>query len=112
MYKWLGIPEPKTPVEAPKTPKFQQLPISTFFNKRAEKQNQQVAYGETSPEFPQKPNSRKKLFSPHGKEPFPLSRTKIENFKNCPRCFYMNGRFGVSEPPGNMIFPSFFRRKT
>lgn len=33
-------------------------------------------------------------------EPFRLSRSKIEQYINCPRCFYMDRRLGVSQPPG------------
>lgn len=47
----------------------------------------------------------KKSFDPDkngigGSEPFKLSRSKIENFWRCARCFYMDRRLGVSEPPG------------
>ena len=34
------------------------------------------------------------------KEPFRLSRSKIENFLRCPRCFYLDRRLGVGQPPG------------
>ncbi len=40
----------------------------------------------------------KGLFEPLSKEPFRISRTKIENFGECPRCFYMEARFGVARP--------------
>jgi hypothetical protein len=33
-------------------------------------------------------------------EPFRLSRSKIELYMNCPRCFYMDRRLGVAQPPG------------
>lgn len=33
-------------------------------------------------------------------KPFRLSRTKIESFVQCPRCFYMDRRLGISQPPG------------
>ncbi len=47
-------------------------------------------------------NSRRSrnLFDPHSKEPFRLSRSKLELFLNCPRCFYLDLRFGVGQPPG------------
>jgi len=32
--------------------------------------------------------------------PFRLSRSKIELFMNCPRCFYLDRRLGVAQPPG------------
>ncbi len=42
----------------------------------------------------------KNLFDPHSKAPFKLSRSKIELFINCPRCFYLDRRLGVGQPPG------------
>ena len=38
------------------------------------------------------------LYTPGGKEPFRLSRTKIEKFTECPRCLYLEARFGVARP--------------
>ncbi len=40
------------------------------------------------------------VFDPASKEPFKLSRTKLENFLNCPRCFYLDRRLGIDRPPG------------
>ena len=40
------------------------------------------------------------LFEPGLKEPFRLSRSRIENFLNCPRCFYLDRKLGVDQPPG------------
>lgn len=40
------------------------------------------------------------LYNPTSKEPFKLSRTKIDLFLECPRCFYLDRRLGVSRPPG------------
>jgi len=37
-----------------------------------------------------------KLFEP--KKPFKLSRSKIELFIECPRCFYLDRRLGISRP--------------
>ena len=47
-------------------------------------------------------NSQRKssIFEPFSKEPFRLSRTKIDLFLNCPRCFYLDRRLGVAQPPG------------
>jgi hypothetical protein len=42
----------------------------------------------------------KNLFDPKGTEPFRLSRSKIDLFLNCPRCFYIDRRLGVGQPPG------------
>ncbi len=40
------------------------------------------------------------LFDPSSTAPFKLSRSKIELFINCPRCFYLDRRLGVGQPPG------------
>ena len=40
------------------------------------------------------------LFDPGSDKPFKLSRSKLESFMNCPRCFYMDRRLGVGQPPG------------
>ncbi len=47
-------------------------------------------------------NSRrtKGLFDPKSTEPFKLSRSKIDLFLECPRCFYFDRRLGVSRPAG------------
>ncbi len=42
----------------------------------------------------------KRLFDPESTKPFKLSRTKIDMFLNCPRCFYLDRRLGVSQPSG------------
>ena len=39
-----------------------------------------------------------RLYNPHSSEPFPLSRSKIEDFLACPRCFYMDRRLGAGKP--------------
>ena len=35
-----------------------------------------------------------------GGEPFKLSRSKIDLFLECPRCFYLDRRLGIGRPPG------------
>ena len=40
------------------------------------------------------------LFDPHSSEPFLLSRSKIDLFFSCPRCFYLDRRLGIPRPPG------------
>lgn len=40
------------------------------------------------------------IFDPASKEPFKISRSKIELFVECPQCFYLDRRLGVSRPPG------------
>lgn len=34
------------------------------------------------------------------KEPFKISRSKIELFLECPRCFYFDRKLGIGRPPG------------
>lgn len=46
------------------------------------------------------PKRVRNLFAPEAKEPFKISRSKIDLFLNCPRCFYLDRRLGVSQPPG------------
>lgn len=40
------------------------------------------------------------LFNPKSKTPFRLSRSKIDLFLDCPRCFYIDRRLGIGRPPG------------
>lgn len=42
----------------------------------------------------------KGLYNSASVEPFKLSRSKIDLFLNCPRCFYLDRRLGVGRPPG------------
>ena len=44
--------------------------------------------------------ARKRLFDPDLGTPFPLSRTKVDLFLECPRCFYLDRRLGISRPAG------------
>ena len=41
-----------------------------------------------------------KLFDPRSDKPFALSRSKVELFIDCPRCFYLDRRLGIGRPPG------------
>src|SRR3989344_7322577 len=43
---------------------------------------------------------RKKLYDPKSKEAFKVSRSKIDLFIECPRCFYLDRRIGVARPQG------------
>jgi hypothetical protein len=43
---------------------------------------------------------RKKCFDPCATSPFAISRTGLELFVNCPRCFYFDKRLGHARPPG------------
>jgi len=46
------------------------------------------------------PNRTRNLYDPKSKELFRLSRSKIDLFIKCPRCFYLDRRLGVGQPPG------------
>jgi len=46
------------------------------------------------------PQRSRNLFDPASRVPFKLSRTKLDLFLNCPRCFYLDRRLGVAQPPG------------
>jgi len=46
------------------------------------------------------PKRTRNLYDPKSSEPFRLSRSKIDLFLNCPRCFYLDRRLGVAQPPG------------
>lgn len=46
------------------------------------------------------PKRKRNIFDPDSDKPFRLSRSKIDLFLNCPRCFYLDRRLGVAQPPG------------
>lgn len=46
------------------------------------------------------PQRTRNLYNPDSKEAFRLSRSNIDLFLNCPRCFYLDRRLGVGRPPG------------
>jgi len=46
------------------------------------------------------PQRTKNIFDPNCSDPFKLSRTKIDLFLECARCFYLDRRLGVGRPPG------------
>ena len=46
---------------------------------------------------------KRRIFNPDSTDPFAISRTKIELFVDCPRCFYLDCRLGVKRPG----FPAF-----
>ena len=41
-----------------------------------------------------------KLYTPDHEGLFPLSRSKVDLFRQCPRCFYLDRRLGIARPPG------------
>src|SRR3989344_884637 len=43
---------------------------------------------------------KRNLYDPNSDIPFKISRSKIDLFLNCPRCFYLGRRLGVGQPPG------------
>jgi len=47
-----------------------------------------------------KPHKTKNLFDPKSKQPFTVSRSGIDLFIQCPRCFYLDKRLGTARPPG------------
>lgn len=46
------------------------------------------------------PSRKRNLYDPGSPGQFRLSRGKIDMFINCPRCFYMDRKLGVAQPPG------------
>ena len=40
------------------------------------------------------------IYTPDSPQPFKLSRSKIDLFRECARCFYVDRRLGVGRPPG------------
>ncbi|MBU3978789.1 PD-(D/E)XK nuclease family protein [Patescibacteria group bacterium] len=46
------------------------------------------------------PNRKRNLYDSNSAELFRLSRSKIDLFLNCPRCFYLDRKLGVAQPPG------------
>lgn len=47
---------------------------------------------------PQSPRRTRSLFQPG--QPFKMSRSKLEDFLRCPRCFWVDRRAGISRPSG------------
>ena len=39
-------------------------------------------------------------YNPLNEDLYKLSRSKVESFINCPRCFYLDRRLGIGQPPG------------
>ncbi len=44
-------------------------------------------------------NRSRNIFHVNELKPFKLSRSKIQNFLDCPRCFYLDRKCGTSHPP-------------
>ena len=47
-----------------------------------------------------KANRIRNVYNPKNPDPFKLSRSKIELFTECPKCFYLDRRLGIGRPPG------------
>ncbi len=46
-----------------------------------------------------RPHRTRNIFEPNSKEPFRISRSKVDLFVSCPLCFYLDVRLGVGRPP-------------
>ena len=46
------------------------------------------------------PKKTRGIFNLDTEEPFRISRSKIDLFMSCPRCFYLDRRLGIGRPPG------------
>ena len=46
------------------------------------------------------PKRSRNLYKKGSKESFRLSRSKVDLFVECPKCFYLDRRLGVGRPPG------------
>ncbi|HDQ03720.1 MAG TPA: hypothetical protein ENN23_03990 [Deltaproteobacteria bacterium] len=46
------------------------------------------------------PNRTRNIYDSRSTKPYRLSRSKLDLFINCPRCFYLDRRLGVAQPPG------------
>lgn len=49
------------------------------------------------------PHKTHNLFGDQSGKPFRLSRSKIDLFINCPRCFYLDRKLGVGQPSGYLF---------
>lgn len=47
-----------------------------------------------------RPQRVRNLFDPRSGEPYKISRSKLDLFIKCARCFYLDRRLGVGQPPG------------
>src|SRR4030065_1328068 len=46
------------------------------------------------------PSRTRNIYDPNSNKPFRLSRSKLDLFINCPRCFYLDRKLGIGQPPG------------
>ncbi len=45
------------------------------------------------------PRRTRNLYAPQSGDLFKISRSKIDLFLNCPKCFYLDRRLGINQPP-------------
>ncbi len=50
--------------------------------------------------FNYNPHRSRNLYEPGSEKPFKISRSKIDRYVECPRCFYIDRRLGTDRPPG------------
>ena len=46
---------------------------------------------------------KRRLYIKNNLDPFPISRTKIDLFFECKRCFYLDLKFGIKRPHGTPL---------
>jgi len=46
------------------------------------------------------PHKTRNLYDKNSPAPFKISRSKIDLFIKCPRCFYLDRVLGIGQPPG------------
>src|SRR5438477_5499056 len=44
------------------------------------------------------PGKKRNLYKPNSKDPFNVSRSKIALFLECPQCFWLDRKLGISRP--------------
>lgn len=47
-----------------------------------------------------RPQRNRNLYDPSCTKPYKISRSKLDLFIRCPRCFYLDRRLGIGQPPG------------
>ncbi len=45
-------------------------------------------------------NTYRGKYNPHRPDYFKISRSKVEYFLNCKRCFFLDRKLGIGQPPG------------
>ena len=50
--------------------------------------------------FNYNPHRSRNLYEPHSEKAFKISRSRIDRYVECPRCFYIDRRLGTDRPPG------------